>query len=70
MMKYKEMLKLLFNTWFRTHELSTRIIDRQIRSNQIKQVEANYRVVLILIRDFRLKSLETTYPINKFRWDS
>lgn len=45
MSDYKQLVKIMFNSWTKTHELSARIVDAQIRRNNIKRLEGNYRVI-------------------------
>lgn len=62
MSEYKGLIKLLFGSWSKTHELSTRIIDEQLRRNNLKRIEGNYRVSIDLLRNFKMKY---SIPIKK-----
>lgn len=65
MTEYKQLLKTLFNSYTKTHELSSRIVDPQLRRNHIKKNEGNYRVLILLDRDFKTKLFTDTNLKNR-----
>ena len=53
MSEYRQVIKMLFRSWSKTHELSSRIVDEEIRRKQFKWIETNYRVHFWLKKKFQ-----------------
>lgn len=63
--EYGRCLKQLWSSWNKTFEISGRIKEAQIRRNQLKQLEANYRVPLPIVSVSRRKWKQHTDLMSK-----